>query len=370
MRLICPNCGAEYEPPRSMVPSGGRHVQCSACHTRWFARRDSRPMLTEEQILKRLESRKPNLRVVDEPVAAAWGEREGAEPKSAAAAIASRSVWSGPEIPEPEDEPAAGSFDFEPKEEAQDARAASRPGLGEAAAPAFERPQETAAKESAARETGAKPAPAAHPEAGPRARPEAGPEAGEAREGDGFDWETPSLMKSGTVPPGQEKASIQAAARRPVAPGTETGSETEPGFDWSEPPKGLRPAKNEIAARETAARKTAAREASAPLRPGTGSGSGSGTRTGTGTPEVRPAQAPPPPPAPAQTQAPKEAPAAGRRTFWMGFGLALGIGVLLVLAYLIARSISPETPVLGGAATGYAGLVDTVRLLIADVIAA
>ena len=38
MRLTCPNCGAEYEVPDGMVPAAGRHVQCTACHTRWFVR--------------------------------------------------------------------------------------------------------------------------------------------------------------------------------------------------------------------------------------------------------------------------------------------------------------------------------------------
>ncbi len=53
MRLTCPNCGAEYEAPAEMIPGTGRHVQCSACHTRWF----TRPMLSEDQILQRLENR-------------------------------------------------------------------------------------------------------------------------------------------------------------------------------------------------------------------------------------------------------------------------------------------------------------------------
>ena len=38
MRLTCPNCGAEYEASDGMVPPAGRHVQCTACHTRWFVR--------------------------------------------------------------------------------------------------------------------------------------------------------------------------------------------------------------------------------------------------------------------------------------------------------------------------------------------
>ncbi len=38
MRLTCPNCGAEYDVSDGMIPAAGRHVQCTACHTRWFVR--------------------------------------------------------------------------------------------------------------------------------------------------------------------------------------------------------------------------------------------------------------------------------------------------------------------------------------------
>ncbi len=36
MRLICPNCGAQYEVDDSVIPDGGRDVQCSACGQSWF----------------------------------------------------------------------------------------------------------------------------------------------------------------------------------------------------------------------------------------------------------------------------------------------------------------------------------------------
>ncbi|MBF9044476.1 thioredoxin [Rhodobacterales bacterium HKCCE4037] len=36
MRLTCPNCGARYEVDESMIPAGGRDVQCSNCSTTWF----------------------------------------------------------------------------------------------------------------------------------------------------------------------------------------------------------------------------------------------------------------------------------------------------------------------------------------------
>lgn len=36
MRLICPNCEAEYEVPDAVIPAEGRDVQCSDCGQTWF----------------------------------------------------------------------------------------------------------------------------------------------------------------------------------------------------------------------------------------------------------------------------------------------------------------------------------------------
>ena len=36
MRLICPNCEAQYEVDPSQIPSAGRDVQCSNCEHSWF----------------------------------------------------------------------------------------------------------------------------------------------------------------------------------------------------------------------------------------------------------------------------------------------------------------------------------------------
>lgn len=36
MRLICPNCDAEYEVDAALIPEGGRDVQCSNCGHAWF----------------------------------------------------------------------------------------------------------------------------------------------------------------------------------------------------------------------------------------------------------------------------------------------------------------------------------------------
>lgn len=57
MRLSCPNCGAEYDIPDGMIPAAGRHVQCTSCHTRWFAKAPVTESLSEDEILTRLQSR-------------------------------------------------------------------------------------------------------------------------------------------------------------------------------------------------------------------------------------------------------------------------------------------------------------------------
>lgn len=36
MRLVCPNCGAQYEVPDEVIPEAGRDVQCSNCGHTWF----------------------------------------------------------------------------------------------------------------------------------------------------------------------------------------------------------------------------------------------------------------------------------------------------------------------------------------------
>ncbi|MGB5871974.1 MAG: zinc-ribbon domain-containing protein, partial [Albidovulum sp.] len=45
MRLICPNCDAQYEVEDAVIPDEGRDVQCSNCGTTWF--QDSAKTLRE-----------------------------------------------------------------------------------------------------------------------------------------------------------------------------------------------------------------------------------------------------------------------------------------------------------------------------------
>lgn len=57
MRLICPNCSAQYEVDGSMIPDDGRDVQCSNCGHTWFelpdpsrqaAPKESTPIFSED----------------------------------------------------------------------------------------------------------------------------------------------------------------------------------------------------------------------------------------------------------------------------------------------------------------------------------
>ncbi|PZQ52356.1 MAG: hypothetical protein DI556_01480 [Rhodovulum sulfidophilum] len=109
MRLTCPNCGAEYDVPEGLIPPAGKHVQCSACHTRWFRRGEAREELSEDEILRKLETRgaRPGPRAV--PSGGAEGAipfpvRAAPEPEADPEPAAPSEVVVAPE-PEPEPEP-------------------------------------------------------------------------------------------------------------------------------------------------------------------------------------------------------------------------------------------------------------------------
>lgn len=57
MRLICPNCGAQYEVPAEVIPSEGRDVQCSSCGSTWFQHHpDHEPPTVSEAVSVDLET--------------------------------------------------------------------------------------------------------------------------------------------------------------------------------------------------------------------------------------------------------------------------------------------------------------------------
>lgn len=48
MRLICPNCDAQYEVVDDVIPAEGRDVQCSNCGQTWFQHHPDHPPEVEE----------------------------------------------------------------------------------------------------------------------------------------------------------------------------------------------------------------------------------------------------------------------------------------------------------------------------------
>ncbi|WP_284165757.1 zinc-ribbon domain-containing protein [Frigidibacter sp. SD6-1] len=48
MRLICPNCNAQYEVDEAAIPAAGRDVQCSSCGHTWF--QESAAALREREL--------------------------------------------------------------------------------------------------------------------------------------------------------------------------------------------------------------------------------------------------------------------------------------------------------------------------------
>lgn len=50
MRLVCPNCVAQYEVADEVIPESGRDVQCSNCGHTWFEKRDIDEVLPEVEM--------------------------------------------------------------------------------------------------------------------------------------------------------------------------------------------------------------------------------------------------------------------------------------------------------------------------------
>jgi predicted Zn finger-like uncharacterized protein len=69
MRLICPNCDAQYEVGDSAIPAGGRDVQCSNCGNTWYQLPDQAVTMSAKPIVPP-PIKKPDVEIV-EPVEAA-----------------------------------------------------------------------------------------------------------------------------------------------------------------------------------------------------------------------------------------------------------------------------------------------------------
>lgn len=115
MRLVCPNCGAQYEVDDHAIPEGGRDVQCSACGHSWY----QMPLADEQE---------PESEVAVAPDGAADHEREPeetttvAEPSPEVTEEAKAEPESGPEAPADEVEPELVAMEDELPDEAGHAK--------------------------------------------------------------------------------------------------------------------------------------------------------------------------------------------------------------------------------------------------------
>ncbi len=96
MRLICPNCGAQYEVDESVIPDVGRDVQCSNCGQAWFQMSASQ-LRAQEAEAAAAEAEAPE--GTEE-----WAETDEPEAEEAPAEVAD------PAPPEPEAEPAEPEY--------------------------------------------------------------------------------------------------------------------------------------------------------------------------------------------------------------------------------------------------------------------
>lgn len=117
MRLTCPNCAAEYEIAANLVPPDGRHVQCTACHTRWFARPAVEPapasVEDEDAILRRLEAR-PRLVSSVAPVVVPLAPPAAPTPPADAPDAEEVDAPEEPDVPDTVEPPAAEDGPAEP----------------------------------------------------------------------------------------------------------------------------------------------------------------------------------------------------------------------------------------------------------------
>lgn len=122
MRLICPNCGAQYEVDESVIPDAGRDVQCSNCGQAWF-QMSAAQLRAQEEAAAATDAPPEGTEV--------WLEAEAGVPGEVAAEVAAEDATADvvdaappplpePPEPEPEPEPAVAPVEPEPKRKTLD----------------------------------------------------------------------------------------------------------------------------------------------------------------------------------------------------------------------------------------------------------
>jgi predicted Zn finger-like uncharacterized protein len=143
MRLICPNCDAQYEVDDSVIPEGGRDVQCSNCGHAWYQPSAEQVRAAEEALAARASGyQHPEETPEPEPEPEPVAEAPEPEPEVVEEPAEPEPELDQEEAAEPEPEPVAEEpapvaaemvSDVPPETEklAQDARELKRRALDE-----------------------------------------------------------------------------------------------------------------------------------------------------------------------------------------------------------------------------------------------
>lgn len=103
MRLICPNCSAEYEVDVSVIPDAGRDVQCSNCAHAWFEPHPDQARATAEATGQAPKPRRPQ-RTGQPEINIHRADAEPATPARRSRVAAQRAARVG-DVPDLPDEP-------------------------------------------------------------------------------------------------------------------------------------------------------------------------------------------------------------------------------------------------------------------------
>lgn len=309
MRLICPNCDAEYEVDDAAIPREGRDVQCSACGHAWF---QEHPEVEAE--------REAEADLYEAPEGAVAPESQGQVPGTeAAAAPVDAPVDAPAETPGPQ--AVAEVEDDEPEDVAPAAAAEASPAAAE---PVASRPRSldeavlAVLREEAEREQAARRA-----EAAPQPRLESQTEMPLSQASQ------PGGMPAAVRRIAQLRGLSQAAAPAPEAPAPAATEAPEAGSADATLPARTRshvfPAIEEINStlRATSDRVQDGADAVADTMP--------------------------------------EA-VARRSGFRRGFVLLVSLSVIVVALYVLAPVVAARVPALEGVARAYVAAVDAARI--------
>ncbi|WP_370281635.1 zinc-ribbon domain-containing protein [Pseudooceanicola sp.] len=412
MRLVCPNCGAQYEVPDEVISSEGRDVQCSNCGITWY--QPSAAALAAGETA-RLAGTGTEMAAgeVETDAEGDWPE-DLEDPEVPDAEEADEALWD--EAAEPADAAdddlfAEDDYEDEYEDDYEDGAGApaADPTLAEKVADPVPAPTPAARDDDTVAPLDTDAADETWEDEAPEDWDTPSDDHGSDAASDDDDpeaWDEPADddVPDATDAAGDETPAVAAAPRvtprRPLPSDVQSVLREEAAFEArartrsadpleSQPDLGLGEPETEAQRRDRESRERLAR-----LRGMTAMAAGTGAAaTADPAPAAAPAPAPKPAPEPAadpaqaprrdllpdieeinsslRTKGPKSRPAPGgetvvdtqdqRRGFRLGFGLVVLIGALLILFYMHAEWVKETVPALEETTDAYVRTADEFR---------